>query len=155
MVHGMDVFATAAAAAGVLTPQPLDGVDLVPFFRGEKAGVPHERLFWIYNLHADWRRADQDTNLARRLGAVREGNWKLVLEGSDPPQLYHVADDPAEAHDLADQMPDRAATLARSFREWDAGMVRQVIPPDHPIYGKSGGGDQSRSGGQRRSGAER
>ena len=155
MVHGMDVFATAAAAAGVLTPQPLDGVDLVPFFRGEKAGVPHERLFWIYNLHADWRRADQDTNLARRLGAVREGNWKLVLQGSDPPQLYHVADDPAEAHDLADQMPDRAATLARSFREWDAGMVRQVIPPDHPIYGKSGGGDQSRSGGQRRSGAER
>jgi arylsulfatase A-like enzyme len=149
------VFATAAAAAGVLTPQPLDGVDLVPFFRGEKAGVPHERLFWIYNLHADWRRADQDTNLARRLGAVREGNWKLVLQGSDPPQLYHVADDPAEAHDLADQMPDRAATLARSFREWDAGMVRQVIPPDHPIYGKSGGGDQSRSGGQRRSGAER
>lgn len=57
------------------------------------------------------------------------------MEGNDPPQLYHVADDPAEAHNLADAMPDRAAALARSFREWDAGMVRQVIPPDHPIYG--------------------
>lgn len=155
MVHCMDVCATAATAAGVDPPRPLDGVDLIPYLLGNSAGVPHERLFWIYNLHADWRRADQDTNLARRLGAVREGNWKLVLEGSDPPQLYHVADDPAEAHDLADQMPDRAATLARSFREWDAGMVRQVIPPDHPIYGKSSGGDQSRSGGQSRSGAER
>ena len=72
-----------------------------------------------------------------------------MLEGSKPPQLYHVADDPAEAHDLADEMPDRAATLARRFREWDAGMVRQVIPPDHPVYGQSGGGGQNRGGTER------
>lgn len=149
MVHCMDVCATAAAAAGVDPRRPLDGVDLIPYLRGDSTGVPHERLFWIYNLHADWRRADQDTNLARRLGAVREGDWKLVLEGSKPPQLYHVADDPAEAHDLADEMPDRAATLARRFREWDAGMVRQVIPPDHPVYGQSGGGGQNRGGAER------
>jgi hypothetical protein len=46
-------------------------------------------------------------------------------------------------------MPDRAATLARRFREWDAGMVRQVIPPDHPVYGQSGGGGQNRGGTER------
>jgi hypothetical protein len=70
------------AAAGVAGPQPFDGVDLIPYLRGDGAGVPHERLFWIYNLHADWRRADQGTNLARRLGAVRDGDWKLALEAS-------------------------------------------------------------------------
>jgi arylsulfatase A-like enzyme len=154
-VHCMDVCATAAAAAGVDPPRPLDGVDLIPYLRGDSAGVPHERLFWIYNLHADWRRADQDTNLARRLGAVREGDWKLVLEGSDPPRLYHLADDPAEAHDLADEMPDRVAALARRFREWDAGMVRQVIPPDHPIYGHSSDEGQSRREGRARGGTDR
>jgi len=149
MVHCMDVCATAVAAAGIAPPQPLDGVDLIPYLRGDCEGVPHERLFWVYNVHADWRRTDQDTNLARRLGAVREGDWKLALEGSDPPRLYHVSDDPAEAHDLAAEMPDRAATLARTFREWDAGMVRQVIPPEHPVYGQSGGGGQNRGGAER------
>jgi len=137
MVHGMDVFATAAAVAGAVPPQPLDGVDLVPFLRGDRVGVPHERLFWVYNLHSDWRRTDQDTNLARRLLAVREGDWKLVVAGDDPPQLYDVAADPGETRDLAAAEPVRAATLRQAVTEWDAGMVRQVIPAEHPIYGLS------------------
>ena len=137
MVHGMDVFATAAAAAGAVPPRPLDGVDLVPFLRGDRAGEPHERLFWVYNLHADWRRTDQDTNLARRLLAVREGDWKLVVAGDDPPRLYDLAADPGEARDLAADEPSRAATLRQAVAEWYAGMMPQVIPADHPIYGRN------------------
>lgn len=140
MVHGMDVFATAAAAAGVQAPQPLDGVDLVPFLRGEKAGVPHERLFWIYNDHADWRRTDQDTNLARRLAAVREGPWKLVIEGDRPPSLHDVEADPGEGVDLATAHPDRVSSMEAAFREWYHEMIPQVIPPDHPVYGRDRGG---------------
>lgn len=137
MVHGMDVFATAAAAAGVPAPQPLDGVDLIPFLRGEKAGVPHERLFWVYNDHADWRRSDQDTNLARRRLAVREGDWKLVSEGAGPPRLYDLAADPGETRDLAAMHADRVADLQAALRAWDAAMIRQVIPADHPLYGRN------------------
>jgi arylsulfatase A-like enzyme len=136
MVHGMDVFATAAAAAGVIPPKPLDGVNLVPFLRGDSTQPPHERLFWVYNDHADWRRTDQDTNLARRLLAVREGNWKLVLEGDAQPQLYDIATDPGETHDLAATEPGRLADLVNAITDWDRRMVRQVIPPDHPIYGR-------------------
>lgn len=137
MVHGMDVFATAAAAARVVPPKPLDGVDLVPFLRGDREGVPHERLFWIYNLHADWRRTDQDTNQARRLLAVREGDWKLTLSGEDPPRLYDVAADPGETRDRADAEPARVASLRQAISDWEAGMVPQVIPADHPIYGRN------------------
>ena len=136
MVHGMDIFTTAAAAAGALPPNQTDGVDLVPFLRGEKSGLPHERLFWIYNDHADWRRSDQDTNLARRLLAVREGDWKLVIEGDTPPRLYDLAADPGEQKDLACANPPVVAALTRAVSTWDGSLIRQVIPPDHPLYGR-------------------
>lgn len=135
-VHGVDVFATAAAAAGAASPNPIDGVDLLPYLRGERDSPPHERLFWIYNDHADWRRTDQDTNLARRLAAVRQGRWKLVMEGDGPPQLYDVDADPGERHDLAADHPSLVAALREAHREWYDGMTRQVIAPDHPIYGR-------------------
>src|SRR5690606_11061161 len=47
-VSHFDLFATAAAAAGAKLPgdRVYDGVDLVPFVRGEKLGRPHEVLFW-------------------------------------------------------------------------------------------------------------
>lgn len=135
-VHVFDIFATAAAAAGVEPPRPLDGVDLVPFVRGAKRGPPHERLFWVYNDHADWRRTDRDTNLARRLLAVREGDWKLILEGDAPPQLFDLASDPGEARDRAAAEPGRVDALRRAINAWEATMVRQVIPADHPLYGR-------------------
>lgn len=137
-VHCMDVFATAVAAAGVEPPAVLDGVDLLPYLRGEKPGVPHDRLFWIYNDHADWRRTDQDTNRARRLAAVREGPWKLVIEGSDAAHLYDVEADPQERHDLAAADPDRVTAMRAAFQDWYAGMIPQVISPEHPIYGRGG-----------------
>lgn len=135
-VHVFDIFATAAAAAGVEPPQALDGIDLVPFVRGERTGAPHERLFWVYNEHADWRRPDQDTNLARRLLAVREGDWKLILADGEQPQLYDVAADPGEAIDRAAAEPGRVEALRGAIRDWEASMVRQVIPDDHPLYGR-------------------
>lgn len=135
-VHCMDVFATAAAAAGVAPPRPLDGVNVVPYLRGDRDDVPHERLYWIYNEHADWRRTDQDTNQARRLAAVRDGPWKLVIAGDGPPCLYDVATDPGERFDLAGGHPDRVAMLRAAFHQWYDEMVPQVIPPDHPLYGR-------------------
>jgi arylsulfatase A-like enzyme len=135
-VHCMDVFATVAAAAGATARNPIDGVDLVPYLRGIKQGDPHERLFWVYNDHADWRRTDQDTNLARRLLAVREGRWKLVIDGDASMSLYDVSRDPGEIHDLAGAAADRAAAMRDAVEAWYDSMVPQVIPSDHPIYGR-------------------
>lgn len=136
-VHCMDVFATAAAAAGVASPAPaIDGVDLLPFLRGETRGEPHSRLFWIYNAHADWRRRDQDTNRARRLSAVREGRWKLILSAGQPDTLYDLDTDAGEQCDLAAVHPDRVAAMKAAFEAWYADMTPQVIADDHPIYGR-------------------
>ncbi len=135
-VHCIDVFATAAAAAGVRPDAAIDGVNLLPYLDGRSSAAPHERLFWIYNDHADWRRTDQDTNRARRLVAVREGSWKLVVEGDAAPRLYDVEADPGEATDVAAAHPERVEAMRGAFGRWYSDMTPQVIPDDHPIYGR-------------------
>jgi uncharacterized sulfatase len=52
--------------------------------------------------------------------AVRDGQWKLLVhrDGSDV-QLFHITDDPTEAHDVAAEHPDIADRLKRQVIEWD------------------------------------
>ena len=73
-VLSLDLFATAAAAAGVAPTRPLDGVDLLPFLTGEAGGEPHAGgLFWRYG-------ANVPDGFAMGPGflVVRAGEWKLV-----------------------------------------------------------------------------
>lgn len=135
-VHCMDVFATATAAVGVTSQAAIDGIDVLPFLRGAARGEPHSCLFWIYYQHSDWRRTDQDTNRARRLAAVREGRWKLILSTGQPDALYDLDTDAGEQHDLAGLHPDRVAAMKAAFETWYADMTPQVIADDHPIYGR-------------------
>jgi arylsulfatase A-like enzyme len=138
MVHVMDVFSTSLAAAGVKVPANVDGVDLLPYLSvsGAKETVPHERLCWIYNDHKEWRIPGRDTNLARPLRAIREGNWKLVMEGSNAPELYAIDADPGEARNMAAGHGDVVARLQQEFQAWKAEMKPQVIAEDHPLYGR-------------------
>ena len=138
MVHVMDVFSTSLAAAGAAIPKNVDGVNLLPYLgaTGAKEGRPHERLCWIYNDHKEWRIPGRDTNLARPLRAVREGNWKLVIEGNNPPELYAIDTDPGEARNVAAEHADIVTRLQREFQEWKAEMKPQVIAEDHPLYGR-------------------
>ncbi|MAE93869.1 MAG: sulfatase [Deltaproteobacteria bacterium] len=115
-VHHFDLYATAAAAAGAPLPsdRKMDGVDLVPYVRGETAGVPHEMLFW-------------------RSGAaqsVRRGRWKLNV--SDPPGrddrrewLFDLESDPGERRDLSAEQP---AVLAALRAALDTHNAEQAEP---------------------------
>ncbi len=136
MVHVFDICATALAAAGVTGVDGLDGVDLLPYVTGSAAGIPHARLFWLYNDHKEWRIPGRDTNLARPLRAVREGDEKWVAEGDRPPELYDLAQDLGETHNLAAARPERAAALQQAWNAWHAEMTPQRIPDDHPLYGR-------------------
>ena len=79
------------AAAGVPVPPDtkLDGVNLLPYLRGEKTGAPHEILFW-----------KNDAN-----GSVRQGDWKLIRSAAQP-QLFNLATDLAETKNLAAEQPE-------------------------------------------------
>lgn len=107
-VSTLDIVPTALAAAGVQAPpeMKLDGVNLVPFLKGEATGNPHERLYWRY--------------LRRDMWATREGDWKLVkMKGKrEVPMLYDLGKDLAEATDLAAQHPDKVKSMQAAYDAW-------------------------------------
>jgi len=114
-VISLDVFATAAAAAGSpLTETPSrDGVDLLPFLRGQAEGQPHEVLYWRVGNKA----------------AIRAGDWKLVRNarrGDAPWELYHLGEDIGEATNRADQTPQRVEQLMTRWKQIDAQMAESA-----------------------------
>ncbi|MDX2170589.1 MAG: sulfatase-like hydrolase/transferase [Deltaproteobacteria bacterium] len=127
-VGHVDIFATAAGAAGAPLPgdRPIDGVNLLPYLRGETSGAPHQALFW--------RSGDYQTVIA--------GGWKLqVAKRPARTWLFNLAADPAEHTDLSAAQPDKLRELTALLHELDAQMVPPAWPSlisasiaiDHPL----------------------
>ena len=96
-----DFLPTAAALAGVPPPEKIDGVSLLPTLLGHpEAQPPHDPLYWEFYE-------------GRSSQAVRLGDWKAVripmLTG--PIQLYNLANDLGEKHDVAAAHPEIVARI--------------------------------------------
>jgi uncharacterized sulfatase len=114
-VHGFDIYATAAAAAGVPLPadRKIDGVDLVPFVRGERDGVPHRELFWRTGHYQV---------------ALVDG-WKLqVNERAGATWLFDLNRDPTEQTNLAAREPERVAALRAALAAHNAEQAPSLWP---------------------------
>jgi uncharacterized sulfatase len=109
-VIALDVAATAVALAGLPAAPELDGVNLIPFVRGEKSGAPHDALFWRWRSQA----------------AIRDARWKLILLGSERKFLFDLASPEAEEKNRLADFPDVAAALEKKLKSWDA-----TLPPEH------------------------
>jgi arylsulfatase A-like enzyme len=114
-VHHFDIYATAAAAAGATLPddRTVDGVNLLPWLRGERSDDPHEALFW--------RSGHYQT--------VRAGDWKL--QRADRPErvwLFDLAADPTEQHDLAAEHPEKVAELIARLEAHNAEQAAPLWP---------------------------
>ena len=112
LTSSMDIFATSYTAAGgrPFTDRPLDGVDLMPFLKGEKQGAPHQQLYW------------------RRLGcaAMREGRWKLIRIPGGKAALYDMEKDLGEQNNLAKAMPEKVEAMLAALKAWE----RETVPPN-------------------------
>jgi len=109
-VSSLDVAATAVALAGLPGDRTLDGVNLIPFVRGEKNGPPHAALFWRWRSQA----------------AVRADHWKLILLGPERKFLFDLDSPEGETKDRLADFPSVAADLERKLMAWDA-----TLPPPH------------------------
>jgi len=118
-VISFDLSATALAAAGA-DASTIDGVDLIPFVRGDTSGVPHDALFW--------RSRTMSNNYA-----ARQGDWKYVhsTEGDSAPgpkqqpaqdRLFNLATDLGEQHDLAAEQPAKLAAMKKLYEAWSTDM---------------------------------
>ncbi|MBA4772714.1 MAG: sulfatase-like hydrolase/transferase [Sphingomonas sp.] len=120
--HHLDIFATAAAAAGVPMPadRPMDGVSLlasVAAGTGATAAatrVPHDRLFW--------RSGDNKV--------VRDGAWKLQIAAKpNAAWLYDLSTDPTERRNLAAAQPARVTAMRAMIAAHDRDAARKPLWP--------------------------
>jgi arylsulfatase A-like enzyme len=105
-VISLDITATAAAVGGAelgSSDRPADGVNLIPHLLGEVEQAPHENLYWRFGPQR----------------AIRQGEYKLVYQGDQPPQLYNLKSDISEGNNLADKEPEKVAALAAEFAKWN------------------------------------
>lgn len=98
--HVVDVLPTLVEAAGADGPPQIAGESLLGTLRG--APLPERDLFWEHIGNA----------------AMRRGRYKLVRETGQPWELYDVAVDRAELHDIAERHPEMVAEMAARWQEW-------------------------------------
>jgi arylsulfatase A-like enzyme len=124
LVSLMDLAPTVMDLAGLPTPEGAVGRSLTPLLaapgaRGTREAVYLTECTWMRKR--GWRTAD---------------GWKLIhalepdIYGKPALELYHLASDPGERHNLAEAQPDRAAALTTAMEAWIADRTRATGHPD-------------------------
>lgn len=108
--HIIDMLPTCLELAGAAYPstsggqpvEPVEGLSLLPIFRGE-VRPPHKQLCW------EWKGS----------AAIRQGDWKAVwdrLVGRW--ELYDLSSDRTERIDLSAKHQAKVATLSEAYDAW-------------------------------------
>jgi arylsulfatase len=106
--HVIDIAPTIVELAGGTwpiehggSPRPHSpGRSLAGTFQ-QNAPIERDMLWWLHEGNR----------------AIRVGDWKLVATRDQPWELYNLANDRAENHDLASEQPERAKELERRWEE--------------------------------------
>jgi arylsulfatase A-like enzyme len=137
-LHIVDWYPTLLKLAGATLTQklPIDGLDAWPTIAAGKPS-PHKEI--LLN-------ATPDT------GAIRAGDWKLVLSGgyndevsdiesgrqkasaNETVELFNLADDPSEKTNLADKYPAKVTELRALYATLAAQAVLPKIRPRSPDF---------------------
>ena len=122
MAIQLDLNVTALTAAGlVVKPEwKLDGVDLLPFLNGTKAGAPHDVLYWRFGEQmairvGDYKLVRYDTNVDTRSGKK---------EPVSDVRLYNLVSDIGEKQNLGTTMPDKVKELQTTWDAWNATLMK-------------------------------
>ena len=133
-VISFDIMHTLVAAAGgevkeetvkrgkITHLRPRDGVDLLPYINGTRQGKPHNTLYWRMTL---------------RGGAIREGNWKMIMTPHRPTMLFDLSKDPSELTNLATTEPGLVKKLYKKYHDWCETFERNpmwISPPKIADY---------------------
>ena len=108
LVAFWDMLPTFAKLIGKPVPKNVNGVSVLPAVLDARA-VPHPPLYWEFHEHVYAR-------------AVRLGDWKgISSDPARPMELYNLANDLSEQHDVAKDHPDVVKRI-------EAIMKREHVP---------------------------
>ncbi|GIX03484.1 MAG: arylsulfatase [Planctomycetaceae bacterium] len=134
--HIIDLAATMLDVAGVTLPATwgenrprpvMPARSLVPLWSRDDAAWSQRPLWWSHEGNQ----------------ALRQGDWKVVRSRRDMTwELYNLAVDRAEQHDLSHMHPERVQQLVSLWEEMQNSFVRDALldpPPPAPSGSKKGG----------------
>jgi arylsulfatase A-like enzyme len=119
-VSSLDLLPTCLAAGGgtLDSAWAMDGVNLLPYFKGQLEGPPHKTLFWRF-----WR-----------VSVAREGAWKLLRVAENPLEedrqllaplmLINLEDDPGETKNVASEYPEKTRELLDKLQAWEEPLAQ-------------------------------
>ncbi len=108
-VSSLDIAATICAAANIAVANgELDGVNLLPFLRGQCTDAPHEVLCWRWVAQC----------------AIRDQRWKYLRVG-EREYLFDLVEDPSERQNRIAQFGEVADRLRQRLDAW----LQQLQPP--------------------------
>ncbi len=124
----VDFLPTIAEATGIEMPENIDGRSLLPLLENPESATLHrDAIFWHYPHYHMMGGIPHS--------AVRMGDWKLIERHGEEPglELYHLAEDIHEDHNLAASDPERAKSMQRRLHEWRESVDAQmpVVNPDY------------------------
>ncbi len=142
--HAIDVMPTVLDLIGVEAPDrirgqeqsPIHGTSFAALFGEGGAGAPATRTTQHFEMLGS-RALYQDGWKAvtfKPLGPITADttpNTFMAPFDEDVWELYHVAVDPSEVHDLADQEPERLARMIDTW--WEEAARYNVLPLDNRI----------------------
>lgn len=113
----LDIFTTALAIAGAPLPKDrkIDGVNLLPYLRGERTEMPHEFLFWRIG-GGTWM-------------AVRNARYKLHRRKNGDVELYDLHADVGEQKNIAKDLPKVVEQLNEALDKWNSELISPIVPP--------------------------
>ena len=141
-VHAIDILPTVLELAGIEAPAtidyvpqtPVDGISFAALLDPDGADAPPHRVTQYFEMfgsraiyHDGWKAVT-----FKPIGPLYDDglNWNAPFS-EDRWELYHVAEDPTELHDLAEAEPGRLADMVE--RWWVEARRNQVLPLDNRI----------------------
>lgn len=95
--------------------QHFDGVSILLLFKNPKAELERDTFYWHYPLEKPHFLG------GRSAGAIRQGSFKLIeFFDTGQVELYNLADDIGEEHNLASELPDKVSELQKRLAKWRA-----------------------------------
>ncbi len=129
-VHSVDFYPTMLEMAGVEAAdgQVIDGLSIVRLLK-QTGTLERKAVYWHYPHYNPCGEAGVTPH-----GAVRCGRYKLIQFYEDMRvEMYDLKSDIGEKHNLAKQMPDKAAELTKMLQQWRTDTGAQM-PTPNPKY---------------------
>lgn len=116
-----DFLPTAAELAGAPAPEKTDGISMVPTLLGQPGRQKeHEYLYWEFH--------ERGGKQAVRMGDFKAVRLNVHKDPNGPIELYNLADDIGERHNIASEHPDVIARIEPIFKTARTDTERWPIP---------------------------